>query len=64
MSYNIELTYDFLVYGCVYLGWDVPIQNFLPEFEVSDPLVSREITLSDLAAHLTGIPRNDGIWVK
>ncbi len=42
---------------------DKPIRSYVPEFEVSDPIVSREATTRDLLCHRTGMPRHDLMWI-
>ena len=46
------------------LAWDAPIQNYLPTFRLSDPLVSAQVTLRDLLAMRTGLPRHDYVWIE
>ncbi len=41
------------------LAWDMPISYYLPEFHLLD---GREVTVRDLLAHRTGIPRHDALW--
>lgn len=41
--------------------WDTPIQQYLPDFGVADPELSRKITVRDLLSHRTGLPRHDFI---
>ena len=35
--------------------WDDPVVKHLPEFRLYDPIVTREVTLRDLACHRTGL---------
>ena len=44
------------------LGWDDPVRRHLPEFEVKDPFVSREMTVRDLLTHRGGLPGTDFFW--
>ncbi|MCU0226897.1 MAG: serine hydrolase [Bryobacterales bacterium] len=37
------------------LRWDDPVQKHLPEFQMADPYVSREVTLRDLLSHRSGM---------
>ena len=45
------------------VGWDDPVRRHLPEFELQDPYVTREITVRDLLTHRAGVAREDNIWV-
>jgi CubicO group peptidase (beta-lactamase class C family) len=46
------------------LAWDVPVQNYLPGFRLQDPVSSAQITLRDLLAMRTGLPRHDWLWIE
>jgi CubicO group peptidase (beta-lactamase class C family) len=37
------------------LAWDAPVVRYLPEFALSDPYVTREITVRDLLVHRSGL---------
>lgn len=37
------------------LGWDDPVQKHLPQFQLADPYVTREVTIRDLLSHRTGL---------
>ncbi len=37
------------------LSWDDPVQKHLPEFQMADPYVTREVTVRDLLSHRTGM---------
>lgn len=37
------------------IRWDAPVIDYLPEFQMYDPLVSREITVRDLLCHRCGL---------
>lgn len=45
------------------LGWDDPVSEHLPEFEVGEPYVSRELTIRDLLTHRAGVARSDNLWI-
>ena len=47
------------------LGWDDPVTKHLPAFQMSDPYVTREITVRDLLIHHSGLPLGAGdlLWV-
>lgn len=37
------------------LTWDDPVQKHLPQFQMADPYVTREVTIRDLLSHRTGM---------
>ena len=42
------------------LGWDTPIRTLLPEFELSDPLVTERATIGDAFSHRLGLATGAG----
>ncbi|WGL17883.1 serine hydrolase [Microbulbifer bruguierae] len=42
------------------LGWDTPVIDYLPEFQMYDPWVTREFTVRDLVTHRSGLPLGAG----
>lgn len=42
------------------LDWDDKVSKFLPEFQMYDPYVSKEITIKDLVTHRTGLGLGQG----
>jgi len=46
------------------LDWDKPVAFYLPEFGLQDEYASAHATVRDLAAHRTGLPRHDFVWVN
>ncbi|WP_421848400.1 serine hydrolase [Novosphingobium sp.] len=42
------------------LQWDAPVQRYLPEFELHDPVVTRMFTVRDLLIHNSGLPLGAG----
>ncbi len=44
------------------LDWDAPVRAVMPEFELADPVASREITLRDMCCHRSGLPAHDLVW--
>ncbi|KAG0086598.1 hypothetical protein BGZ93_008282 [Podila epicladia] len=42
--------------------WDVPVSEYLPEFQLKDPCLTKEITFIDLLSHRTGYPSLDLEW--
>jgi len=37
------------------IRWEAPVIDYLPEFQMFDPAVSREITVRDLLCHRCGL---------
>lgn len=46
------------------VSWDQPIERTLPGFAMSDPWVTREITLRDMLCHRSGLPDHAGDLVE
>ena len=44
--------------------WDDPVTKYLPDFELSDPYVTREITIRDLLTHRAGLANGDLLWYR
>ena len=44
------------------LTWDDPVTKHLPWFQVSDPYLTREITVRDLLTHRAGLGNADYLW--
>jgi len=44
--------------------WDDPVTRHLPSFQLSDPYVSREITIRDLLTHRAGLANGDVLWYR
>lgn len=44
------------------LRWDDPVLKYLPEFQLWDPYVTRELTIRDLLTHRSGLERADLLW--
>ncbi len=45
------------------LSWDDRVTDRLPEFELEDPYVTREIRIRDLLTHRAGVARDDNLWI-
>lgn len=45
------------------LAWDEPVRTYIPEFSLADPDRSNLVTLRDLVAMRTGLPRHDWVWM-
>jgi CubicO group peptidase (beta-lactamase class C family) len=48
------------------LEWDAPVVRYLPWFALSDPYVTREITIRDLLVHRSGLGLGAGdlLWCR
>jgi CubicO group peptidase (beta-lactamase class C family) len=44
------------------LDWDKPIQQYLPQFKLYDPVATLQMTARDLVCHRSGLPRHDFMW--
>lgn len=44
------------------LDWDAPVRDVLPWFRLQDPHASALVSVRDLLAHRTGLPRHDALW--
>ena len=44
------------------VAWDDPVSKYLTGFQLSDPYVTRELTVRDLLTHRSGLARGDGLW--
>jgi len=46
------------------LDWDDRVTDHLPGFELSDPYVTRELTIRDLLTHRAGLGNADMLWYR
>ena len=44
------------------LSWDDRVTKYLPQFQLFDPYVTRELTIRDLLSHRSGLARGDAVW--
>ncbi|MCA1711814.1 MAG: serine hydrolase [Actinobacteria bacterium] len=44
------------------LEWDAPVRDVLPWFRLQDLHATELVSVRDLLAHRTGLPRHDGAW--
>jgi CubicO group peptidase (beta-lactamase class C family) len=44
------------------LEWDAPVREVLPWFRLQDPHATELVSVRDLLAHRTGVPRHDAVW--
>lgn len=42
--------------------WDDPVTQYLPDFQLYDPFVTRELRVRDLLTHRSGLPGADLLW--
>ncbi len=42
--------------------WDDPVIKYLPDFQMYDPFVTRDLTVRDLLSHRSGLERGDLLW--
>lgn len=42
--------------------WTDPVSNYLPDFKLYDPLVTKELMIQDLFIHNTGVGNADYLW--
>jgi CubicO group peptidase (beta-lactamase class C family) len=45
------------------LEWERPLRDYLPEFRLHDPVVTDRLSVVDLLAHRSGLPRHDLTWL-
>jgi CubicO group peptidase (beta-lactamase class C family) len=46
------------------LRLDDPVTKYIPELQLSDPWVTRELTIRDLLTHRSGLPGTDLFWAS
>ena len=46
------------------LDWDKPVREYMPDFRLSDDVLTARVTPRDLVTHRTGLPRHDGTWYR
>ena len=44
------------------LNWDDPVSKYLPDFQLYDPYVTRELRVRDLFLHNSGVGNTDFLW--
>ncbi|MFZ1806257.1 MAG: serine hydrolase [Cyclobacteriaceae bacterium] len=44
------------------VNWDDPVIKYLPEFQLYDPYVTREMRIKDLFLHNSGVGNTDFLW--
>ncbi len=46
------------------MDWDKPVREYLPDFRLYDEVLTAHVTVRDLVAHRTGLPRHDSTWYR
>jgi CubicO group peptidase (beta-lactamase class C family) len=46
------------------LAWDDPVTKWVPEFQLPDPYVTRDVRVVDLLTHNIGLPNADLLWSR
>ncbi|KAF9910100.1 hypothetical protein EC991_007232 [Linnemannia zychae] len=47
------------------MDWDkTPVNKYLPEFELKDPVLTSQLTLADMLSHRTPVPSVDLAWFR
>ena len=46
------------------LDLDTPVREYMPEFQLSDPVATVQATPRDILCHRTGMPRHDLMWIN
>lgn len=46
------------------LEWDAPVRDVLPDFRLHDEHATDLVSVRDLLAHRTGLPRHDATWFR
>ena len=44
------------------IKWNDPVNKYLPDFQLYDPYVTRELMVRDLLSHRVGLERGDRLW--
>jgi CubicO group peptidase (beta-lactamase class C family) len=44
------------------LDWDKPVRQYIPEFQMHDPVASERMTPRDLISHRAGMAGHDVVW--
>ncbi len=44
------------------VGWDTPVQTYVPGFAMGDRVAGGLVSLRDMLSHRTGLPRHDFVW--
>ena len=44
------------------IEWDRPVRNYVPSLRLHDPVATELLTVRDMLAHRSGLPRHDLLW--
>ncbi|WP_405155692.1 serine hydrolase [Paenibacillus sp. FSL K6-0108] len=44
------------------LKWDTPVQTYLKDFKMFDPVATERLTIRDMLCHRSGLPRHEMVW--
>lgn len=44
------------------LSWNRPVRQTLSDLDLQDPVAARQLTLTDMLTHRSGLPRHDLMW--
>ena len=45
------------------LDWTKPVREYIPEFQLHDPVATERVAVRDLLCHHSGLPRHDWLWI-
>lgn len=45
-------------------GWDEPIKNYVPKFQLKDPYIREKCTIKDVLSHATGFPHHQFMYMN
>jgi CubicO group peptidase (beta-lactamase class C family) len=45
------------------IDWDKPVRDYMPGFQLHDPVATERVTPLDLLSHRTGLPRHEFSWM-
>ncbi|RNB79739.1 serine hydrolase [Brevibacillus fluminis] len=46
------------------IDWNIPVVNYVPEFNMYDPYATWNVTLEDMLSHRTGVPCHDAALIE
>lgn len=44
------------------LAWDRPVRDYMDDFAMKDPVVTKTLSVFDMLCHRSGLPRHDLLW--
>jgi len=45
------------------LEWDKPVKEYLPGWQMYDPVATESLTVRDMLSHRSGLPPHDWLWI-